>query len=499
MSLSRGLCADLGVLGVLCGLALFGALFRVAKQLLPLAEGVCVLGLVVGAERNKQVVRPNEASLSEDVVRLLGERSDIEFALVNKGNYAVVLGELPLTALGDVIRVQRAVATAMPENGHPVGGLEAHTAFKLLEFLLHAISFLLAAADMYCGNSKSSPHTSIISRLRNNVNSAIIEVMNILYCGDRGISQGVLVSILSLLMRGRQIDGLEELLFGEMTEAVELVELKFKDPVYHIYIMTVDCEGVEPFPRKSAEFLDRLVKGKVKGVPGNAKSFVKLVDATEVFLGDLPKKNMGTYFTPCAMLRLYMDRVPELSKLKRILYLDYDVVCRGNISEFYDMDLIRVEAAGVLDIYGRRWYKYHGLRKRDAMDWADVRDRPWSFLKQDYMNSGVMLFNLEECRKTGCLERAREICMTKKMLLPDQGALNRAISRRRLVARRFNEQEERPREDTALHHFSNNFKFWPYFRVQKVKPFEIAKVHQVLKIHEYDDILDQFDKLKNEL
>ena len=275
--------------------------------------------------------------------------------------------------------------------------------------------------------------------------------MNILYCGDAGISRGVLVSILSLLMRAP------------------------KDNIYNIYIMTIKYEGVKPFSKKTAEFLDELVKKY------NKKSFVKLIDATEVFTRNLPKKNMGSYFTPCSMLRLYMDKVPEIAVLDRILYMDYDVVCRGDISEFYNMDLDGIEVAGVLDIYGRRWYHYHGL------------------LVQDYMNSGVMLFNLPECIKTKMFEKAVKLCATRWMMLADQAALNKAINRRKLMNRKYNEQEERPRKDTVLHHFSNNFKFWPYFRVQKVKPFEIDKIHRVLKIYEYDDILENFEKLKENL
>ena len=212
---------------------------------------------------------------------------------------------------------------------------------------------------------------------------------------------------------------------------------------------------------------------------------------------------MGTYFTPCAMLRLYMDKVPELARCERILYLDYDVMCRGDLVEFYNTDMTGVEAAGVLDIYGRRWYHYRGLWKWQKDD-GIIDERPkeehyeW-ILKHDYMNSGVMLFNLEECWKTGMLERARELCVKKKMLLPDQAALNKAIGRRKLMPRKYNEQGEKPQNDTVLHHFSNNFKFWPYFHVQKVKPFEIEKIHQVLKITEYDDILGEYNKLKDNL
>ena len=275
--------------------------------------------------------------------------------------------------------------------------------------------------------------------------------MNILYCGDKGISRGVLVSILSLLMRGSRTN------------------------IYNIYIMTVRYERVKPFEEKAARFLNELVKKY------NKESFVKLIDATEVFVKNLPKKNMGSYFTPCSMLRLYIDKVPELARLDRILYLDYDVVCRGDITEFYNADLTGVEAAGVLDIYGRRFYRYHGL------------------FNQDYMNSGVMLFNVPECLKSRMFERTVELCAKRWMMLADQAALNKSIERRKLMSRKYNEQEERPREDTVLHHFSNNFKFWPYFRVQKVKPFEIEKIHEILKITEYDDILTEYSKLKDNL
>ena len=273
--------------------------------------------------------------------------------------------------------------------------------------------------------------------------------MNILYCGDRGIARGVLVSILSLIKNN-------------------------SEPL-NIYIMTINYKDTVAFTERSAEFLDSLVKEK------NEKSFVKLIDATDVFVKNLPKKNMGSYFTPCSMLRLYVDKVPEIAKLDRVLYLDYDVVCRADISEFYNTDLTGIEAAGVLDIYGKNFYHYNGI---------------FNF---DYMNSGVMLFNMRECIKTQMFERAVALCVKRKMMLADQAALNKSITHRKLMLRKYNEQGERPRKDTVLHHFSNNFKFWPYFRVQKVKPFEVDKIHDVLKITEYDDILNKYKKIKDNL
>ena len=273
--------------------------------------------------------------------------------------------------------------------------------------------------------------------------------MNILYCGDEGTKRGVFVSILSIL--------------------------KHNTAPLSIYIMTINYEETVAFPTKTAEFLDKLVKET------NPHSFVKRIDATKVFVKNLPKKNMGTYFTPCSMLRLYIDKVPELAKLDRILYLDYDVVCRKNLEEFYQTDLDGIEAAGALDIYGKNFYHYHGL---------------FNF---DYMNSGVMLFNVSECIKNGVFEKAVGLCAKRWMMLADQAALNKSISKRKILPRKYNEQAERPQADTVLHHFSNNFKFWPYFRVQKVKPFEIEKIHKVLKITEYDDILNKYNELKESL
>ena len=85
--------------------------------------------------------------------------------------------------------------------------------------------------------------------------------MNILYCGDKGIARGALVSILSILKHNH----------GEM----------------HFYILTINYKDTVAFTEKSANYLDNLVKKT------NPKSFVKLIDATEVFVENLPKKNMG--------------------------------------------------------------------------------------------------------------------------------------------------------------------------------------------------------------
>lgn len=277
--------------------------------------------------------------------------------------------------------------------------------------------------------------------------------MNILYCGDNGIKDGLLVSILSLIEHA-------------------------KSPL-NIYLLTINYENSPELTDKTANFLDGLVK------KANRRNFVKKIDATEVFKKNLPTKNLDTiftkkYFKPCAMLRLYIDKIPELSQLDKILYLDYDVVCCADPTEFYNTDLQDIEAAGVLDIYGKNFYHYN-------------------FPKTDYMNSGVLLFNMQECQKSNLFPRAVKICQEKRMMLADQAALNKTIKKRKLMPRKYNEQQDHPKADTVFHHFSNNFKFWPFFHVQKIKPFEVEKIHDILKIHKYDQILKEYNQLKGEL
>ncbi len=137
--------------------------------------------------------------------------------------------------------------------------------------------------------------------------------MNILYCGDKNIKMGLYISIISLLNH-------------------------IEEPL-NIYVFTVNTKigkkEIEGLKLKDIEKIDKKVKEK------NAESFVKLIDITKLFEENLPKLNINTRFTPCCMLRLYAYEVKMLPD--RILYLDNDVVCRKDPSEFYYQDIDNIE------------------------------------------------------------------------------------------------------------------------------------------------------------
>ena len=263
--------------------------------------------------------------------------------------------------------------------------------------------------------------------------------MNILYCGDSNIERGLIISILSILKHNRDEK--------------------------HFYVLTMSHLDFKPVSDKCIKIL------KAKIVSNNPKSTIKKIDITKEFHDDPPTANIDTFFTPYCMLRVYADLVDLPDK---ILYLDNDVVALGDIRELYQTDISENEYAGVLDYYGKHLY-------RERLKWT-------------YINSGVLLMNLKKMREDKMLQYCRQMCATEKMLLPDQIALNKLPENKLIIDRKFNEQHK-TRKDTVLRHFSNTFSFFPKFRVNKIKPWKIDELHDILHEHQFDDVLEDYQKL----
>lgn len=269
--------------------------------------------------------------------------------------------------------------------------------------------------------------------------------MNILYCGDKHMEQGLILSVLSLTKH-------------------------IKEPL-NIFILTMSFprgeKPVEPLPPTVTEKLDAIL------APMGGKSTI--FDISRQFSENIPTANLSTRFTPCCMLRLFADML-ELPD--RLLYLDTDVLCRKDISQMYHRDMEGVEVAGVLDHYGRFFFRR-------------------SLFSMDYLNSGVLLMNMTQIRRTGLLAKCRQLCREKKMFMPDQSAINKLAVSKAKLPRRYNDQR-RLHGDTVLQHFTTHFRFFPYIRTVTVKPWQIDKMHSVLKLHEYDDLLKEFQSILHE-
>ncbi|MBR4084818.1 MAG: hypothetical protein IKK33_11115 [Lachnospiraceae bacterium] len=64
-----------------------------------------------------------------------------------------------------------------------------------------------------------------------------------------------------------------------------------------------------------------------------------------------------------------------------------------------------------------------------------------SLLRPNYINAGVLLFNLAEMKQTGLLQKARELIKTKKLTFADQSAIYRSTTCKKMLPQRFNDQK----------------------------------------------------------
>ena len=269
--------------------------------------------------------------------------------------------------------------------------------------------------------------------------------MNILYCGDRNILDGLMISVLSIAKN--------------TPRALNVFVLTMK--------YSVGNKKYLPIEKSDVSKLEKEIQKK------NQNSKITIIDMEEMFRKDPVTANKSSYFTPYCMLRLYVDKIPELSE--KILYLDTDIVCLNDPTKFYDMDISSYEMVGVLDRYGGKIIRF-------------------PFTSQKYLNSGVLLLNLPMIKKTGLCESARKICKHRPMIMPDQSALNFSAKYKKIVDKKFNDQKE-VCKNTVFRHFSNTFQFFPYFKVIVVKPWQVERVH-ALGVHEFDDVLAKWQELK---
>ena len=98
--------------------------------------------------------------------------------------------------------------------------------------------------------------------------------MNILYCGDSNIEDGLIISILSII--------------------------KWDKGPLNIYVLSMDYNDKKSVSSKTIKELDKLLKDT------NKKSSIKLIDVLALFLADTPTSNLNSLFTPYCMLKNFI-------------------------------------------------------------------------------------------------------------------------------------------------------------------------------------------------
>lgn len=291
-------------------------------------------------------------------------------------------------------------------------------------------------------------------------------MINLMFCGNDKVLDGMIISLLSIV--------------------------KYCNKQLNIFVLTMDLtemnENYRPITKDQILILENIVK-KV-----NSKSKVHLVDVTEYFKEEmLNSVNIKTHYTPYILVRLFSDKVKELPD--KVLYLDSDLVIYKDIESLYKINIEKYDFAAAIDYIGQ------------------------FFINKKYVNSGVLLMNIKKMKQENAFEKCRKMVINKKMLLPDQTALNKICKDKKYLPQKYNEQKER-QDDTVIRHYSMTIKFiihsnkekrtlikkhcailkfLPHLKFLNVKPWNIEAIHKIYNIHDFDDILDEYIRIKGEI
>lgn len=267
-------------------------------------------------------------------------------------------------------------------------------------------------------------------------------MINLLYCGNDKVFDGLLISLLS-------------------------ASKNTKDTL-RAYVLTMDLSDIDekyhPLTENHRKFIEDAIK------KNNPDSTVTLIDITKLYKESmLNSKNLKNHFTPYAQLRLFADMIPEIPY--KIIYLDTDTIVNGDLKELFKINITNYELACVKDLY----------------NWLN----PYRWKVRKYFNSGVLLLNMKNIKKTKLFKKSRELVATKKMISPDQDALNFLVKNKLVLPEKFNAKDKYYKE-IIVHHFCNVRKKHHFFF--RVKPWMVDLVKQ--KMNAYNDLLDEYLELK---
>ncbi len=265
-------------------------------------------------------------------------------------------------------------------------------------------------------------------------------MINLLFSGNERVFDGILSCMLSILKRTGT-----------------------KEP-FSVYVYTMELPRVKSeytaISEKQISYLEQIIREY------NESSVIRRVDVTGLYEEEFGRcPNEQTYCSPYTLLRLFADLIPGMPD--KLLYLDVDILFQRDITLLYDIDITGYEYAAARDHYG----KY--------------------LINPNYMNAGVLLLNMPEIRRTGLLQKARELIKTKKLLFADQSAVYRSTTRKKMLPQRFNDQKFLHKH-TVVRHFSKRLFWLPYPHTANIKQWMVSDIHRIFRYYQFDDILFEY-------
>lgn len=171
----------------------------------------------------------------------------------------------------------------------------------------------------------------------------------------------------------------------------------------HCITNKISCCGTEAIKRLSRKF--------------DASIFMHIVESAE-----FSAWKTGYHFSPANYYRI---KIPEMISEPKALYLDCDLIVTCDLSDLLSIDLGENLLAGVVDIAGGATTR---MPRRDG---------------DPYINSGVLLLNLDRMREMHFAQSFREVYarFEDQVTWPDQCVINElAVGRKLLIDERWNVQ-----------------------------------------------------------
>lgn len=265
-------------------------------------------------------------------------------------------------------------------------------------------------------------------------------MINVMFCGNHAVFDGFLTAALSILKR---------------TDT---------DEPFRFIILTMDVSHIKPAYTPMREEQAEIFRTAIERY--NEKNTLELIDVTELYRQEFDGcPNEDAYCSPYTVLRLLADLIPEIPD--KLLYLDADVMFNRDIRLLYGIDVSEVEYAAARDHYGK------------------------FLVNPNYINAGVLLFNMSMMKKTGILTRARALLRQRKLMFADQSALIRSTAKRKIISGKFNDQKFL-RKSTVVRHFSKRLFYLPYPHTDNVKQWQTDRVHKIFGYRQFDDIYEEY-------
>ena len=145
-------------------------------------------------------------------------------------------------------------------------------------------------------------------------------MINLLFCGNYKVFDGILTCLLSIFKR---------------TET--------KEP-FNVMIFTMDVhhlrEDYTPVTDEQIAFLAETARSY------NKDNIIKKIDVTEIYNKEFANSpNEQCYCSPYTLLRLFADLIPDMPD--KVLYLDADLLFNKDIKLLYDIDVTNYEYAAL--------------------------------------------------------------------------------------------------------------------------------------------------------